>query len=102
APLGDFDEDVRKKNEKEKITLTVDTDTPTDLYDLGTMIYNYPEVELNIHMSKGDYTDASMSYGVSEKMMERISGDGSTFTFTDKHYESGGREYKTEITVNFV
>ena len=102
APLGDFDEDVRKKNEKERITLTVDTDTPTDLYDLGTMINNYPEVELNIHMSKGDYTDASMSYGVSKKMMERISGDGSTFTFTDKHYESGGREYKTEVTINFT
>ena len=101
APLGDFDEDVRRRNDKENITLTVDTDTTTDLYDLGTMIYNYPEVELNIHMSKGDYTDPSMGYGVSKKMMERISGDGSTFTFTDKHYESGGRAYRTEVTIRF-
>lgn len=102
VPLGVFDEDVRIKNEKENITLTVDTDTPTDLYDLGTMIYNYSEVELNINMSKKDYTDASRSYGVSVRMMDKISDGGSSFTFTEKHYVLNGKEYNTEITINFT
>ena len=101
APLGDFDKEVRRKNDEENITLSVDTRTPTDLYDLGTMIYNYPAVELNIHMSKQEYTYASTACGVSVKMMEKIQDDGSTFAFTDTHYESG-EAYSTKITISFT
>ena len=99
TPLGDFDEDVRSKNENDNVTLTVNTKTVTDLYDLGEMIYNYPKVEINLNMSKKDYIDAGTSYGISDKMMDKLKDDGDTITFTESLHASG---VKTEVTINFA
>ena len=102
TPLGDFDENVRRNNENDNVTLTVNTESVTDLYDLGDMIYNYPKVELNLNMSKEDYIDNSISYGISDKMLEKIKNDGDTITFSESHVVSGVKTAKTEVTINFA
>ena len=98
--LGYFDENVRQKNVKNKTVLTIKLNSGIYIENLGTMIYNYEEINTNIYYPKERYLS---SYAYNKDKLESCKnlkyGDKGSFTLS---YRNNGKLYYTKVNYSYI